>query len=194
MTIKVSTMQSQTTRTATTADLVEENCHELGQLERLLEGLSESDYQKRSGAQGQHTIGKHVRHIIDHYDAFLKSLHPASNGSLDYEDRERNTALETSPEVAVARLRELDAALRDHRNLGHETQLMMIHQAGEGHLTTPTSVGRELIFLSSHTIHHMAILGMLAEEAGLSLPVEFGVHPSTLRHWRKQQAQIGEAS
>ncbi len=34
----------------------------------------------------------------------------------------------------------------------------------------------------------MAIIGLLAEQLGLALPDSFGVHPSTLRHWRREAA------
>ncbi len=187
-------MREQTDRTATVKDLIEENCHELGQLVQLLQSLTPAQYQQRSGVHGQHTIGKHVRHIIDHYDSFLQSLSSRSDNRLDYEHRERDPALESDPLTAAMRLRKLSTELGAHSELSHTVALGMVHQEGDAHLTTPTSVGRELAFLSSHTIHHMAILGLLVEAAGMTLPEEFGVHPSTLRHWRRQREQIGEAS
>lgn len=47
-------------------------------------------------------------------------------------------------------------------------------------------MARELAFLTSQTIHHMAIIGLLAEQQGIPLAEDFGVHPSTLRHWQRE--------
>lgn len=186
-------MRDQSDEAVMVNGLIEENCHQLGQLEQLLQSLGPQQYQKHSGVRAQHSIGKHVRHIIDHYAAFLGSL-CISAGELDYEARERDPALESDPERARVRLRELAHELRTQNGASHADSMAMICREEEGELATPTSVGRELAFLSSHTIHHMAILGLLVEAEGLELPEAFGVHSSTLRYWRRQQEQTEAAS
>lgn len=35
-----------------------------------------------------------------------------------------------------------------------------------------------------------ALLGLLAQQLGVRLPDDFGVHPSTLRHWRRQAMEM----
>jgi len=50
------------------------------------------------------------------------------------------------------------------------------------------------VFLASHTIHHMAIIGMLAEQAGVEVGAEFGVHPSTLRYLQRQARGMAESA
>ena len=49
-----------------------------------------------------------------------------------------------------------------------------------------STVRRELQFLLSHTIHHFALIGLLLHQQGIDPGPDFGVAPSTLRHWREQ--------
>lgn len=49
-----------------------------------------------------------------------------------------------------------------------------------------TSVGRELRFLLSHTVHHCALIAILLSLRGGEVPNGFGIAPSTERH-RAQQ-------
>jgi uncharacterized damage-inducible protein DinB len=70
----------------------------------------------------------------------------------------------------------------------------MLHISDEQGQVVKTSVDRELVFLASHTIHHMAIIGMLAEQAGVEVGAEFGVHPSTLRYLQRQARGMAESA
>jgi uncharacterized damage-inducible protein DinB len=45
-----------------------------------------------------------------------------------------------------------------------------------------TSIGRELAYVLSHTIHHNAIIGAMVKTLGGALPQRFGYAPSTIRH------------
>jgi uncharacterized damage-inducible protein DinB len=49
-----------------------------------------------------------------------------------------------------------------------------------------TSVGRELAFVLSHTIHHNALIGVMAMLLGAPLPDRFGYAPSTIAHLEKR--------
>ena len=167
--------------------IVEENIQTLAQLMAFLEELDGSLYQKLSGNQGQHSIGKHVRHVIDHYLTFLGLADNAE--TLDYEHRQRDGLLETDRQTAihclVGVIQELSRIPPDETvnplTLGH-------HSEGHDQLFS-SSIGRELVFLASHTVHHMAIIGLLAEQAGKRVEDGFGVNPSTLRHWAHQDKQ-----
>jgi len=56
----------------------------------------------------------------------------------------------------------------------------------EAHRWLPSSMGRELQFLLGHTVHHSALIVMIIDGIGLSIPDGFGIAPSTLRHNQKQ--------
>lgn len=45
-----------------------------------------------------------------------------------------------------------------------------------------SSVGRELAFVLSHTIHHNAIISAMVKTLGGWLPDHFGYAPATIRH------------
>jgi hypothetical protein len=45
-----------------------------------------------------------------------------------------------------------------------------------------SSVSREMQALSSHTIHHFALIAVTLKALGVNVDCNFGVAPSTLRH------------
>jgi uncharacterized damage-inducible protein DinB len=179
--------QSDSERDETVNNIVEENAHAIGQLIELLENLPGKLYRQSFGHRKQHVIGKHVRHIIDHYSSLLSAT--ASPGAmLDYENRDRELSLETDRRAGANRLAEILRTLRSRFNANHSDTLTMLHTSDEQGQVVTTSVNRELVFLASHTVHHMAIIGMLAEQAGVEVSTEFGVHPSTMRYLQRQEA------
>lgn len=187
----------------TAPGLIEENRVALAQLRRLVDDLAPEAYRRVFGVQGRHTLGKHVRHIIDHYEALIDGLEAGAE-TLDYEQRRRDPAFEAWPQEAARRLAALEAWLSSLEGQASPERLTLRYcqDAGasdrgappdpdgvarnEACLALPSSLARELAFLASHTVHHMAIIGLLAEQVGIALPASFGVHPSTLRHWRRE--------
>ncbi len=168
--------------------LVEENRWSLQQLEAFLAVLSPAQYRYAFDAEGKQTLGRHLRHILDHYQALLEG---GGAGRIDYETRDRDPGLEREPARALQRLSEIRDGLE--RLTEHSsTPLQLTYPVEEGgvSLSLTTSLARELAFLTSHTVHHMALLGLLAQQLGVALPDAFGVHPSTLRHWRRQRDEV----
>jgi hypothetical protein len=53
-------------------------------------------------------------------------------------------------------------------------------------VTALTSPDRELAFVISHTVHHNAIIGILAKLLGAEVSAEFGYAPSTIAHQRSR--------
>lgn len=174
-------------------DIVEENAHAIGQLVDLLETLPAHLYRQCFGLRKQHVIGKHVRHIIDHYSALL--LATASPGALlDYESRNRDLLLETDRRAGRDCLSDVLQELRDRFHNTYPNELAMLYTGDGQRQVVTTSVDRELVFLASHTVHHMAIIGMLAEQAGVDVSADFGVHPSTLRHLQRQAVGLARSA
>jgi uncharacterized damage-inducible protein DinB len=48
-----------------------------------------------------------------------------------------------------------------------------------------TTVGRELAFVLSHTVHHNALIAVMARTLGVPVPDLFGYAPSTIAHLEK---------
>ncbi|MGM0984353.1 MAG: DinB family protein [Pseudomonadota bacterium] len=174
-----------------TARLVEENLLTLAQLRSMVADLTPEGYRQAFGEHGRHTLGKHVRHIIDHYDALLDGLDREAE-VIDYEQRRRDEVLEQWPQQAASHLAGIEVRLLSLGNGPSLNALSLGYPMDDDTLTLASSLNRELTFLTSHSIHHMAIIALLAEQSGIHLPETFGVHPSTLRHW--QQASAEQAS
>lgn len=176
------------------SELIEENIQVLSQLAQLVSTLSPDQYQQSFGLQGQHTMGKHVRHIIDHYQAFLLGLKETSPLRVNYEHRQREESLEREPQTVCCRLLTVCRSLEQLGDDHHQGPVRLDYPTVTRVIEMNSSVGRELVFLSSHTIHHMAIIGLLAEQLGIQPARDFGVHPSTLRHWQREEVRLAETA
>ncbi|MEM9556827.1 MAG: DinB family protein [Acidobacteriota bacterium] len=132
--------------------------------------------------RGQGAAGAHLRHVIDYYRCFLRGL---DDGRLDYDARSRDRDVETERTAAAAaigsvveRLGALDPAV-----FGRELEVKVDAAAWNDHeLRTRSTVGRELQFLLSHTVHHYALIAMILRLQDFDPGAEFGVAPSTLEH------------
>lgn len=128
-------------------------------------------------------VGAHIRHILDHFDCLLDGL---ASGRVDYDQRQRDQRVEAQRVVAIERLEATIATLNQLRGGPVETTLLVKMDSGSH---TPTwaesSLTRELQFLTSHTIHHYALVAAILGHAGCTVSRGFGISPSTLRHERR---------
>ena len=62
---------------------------------------------------------------------------------------------------------------------------ILLDPAGEP-TRVDTTLGRELAFVISHTIHHNALIAILVKLLGHSVPATFGYAPSTIAHREKR--------
>ncbi|WP_434986561.1 hypothetical protein [Vreelandella zhaodongensis] len=177
-----------------TALLIDENVQALAQLATLLQRSPEKAYQRLMGSQQTQSLGRHVRHILEHYGTLLDACTPGDHRmAFDYEQRQREAVLENDPIQALQRVKILQTGLQALSSTPYNTPLTLSYPIEEGHasqantLILPTNLGRELAFLTSHSIHHMALLGLLCEQLEITLPSDFGIHPSTLRFWKNQR-------
>lgn len=167
--------------------LIEANAAFLLQAKRLLSALSDDEYARRDPETGRGRIGAHLRHVLDHYDSLLAG---AQSGVVDYDARRRDEALETSRTRAAARIDEVLAALRrlDRAACASPLAVHMDCAAGGARVPHGSTLGRELQFLASHTVHHYAVIGLVMASRGLVVDRDFGVAPSTLEHEAEQAA------
>lgn len=153
----------------------------LDQLDELLGDLTDEQYVAKPGGLVTSGIGGHVRHNLDHIEALLRA---AETGELDYDRRERGTGIERDRAAARAAIRKLAHQLHDFAWADAPAFLAMeaIVAPDAPAVTMDTSIDRELSFVLSHTIHHNALIALLAKLQGASLPPDFGYAPSTLAH------------
>ena len=126
-------------------------------------------------------VGPHLRHCIDHFTCFFRGI---DTGTIDYDARDREPALETNPAVfraavdtVIKRLRKLDGHTASSR-----VRVCQIPATGRDAVVVESTLDRELLFLSGHTIHHLAIIGELAQSLGVAIPRRLGVAYSTAAH------------
>ena len=160
--------------------LIDANLHYLLQAERLLALLSEEAFGHPSASFYGSTIGGHLRHCLDHYDSFLNGL---ANGKVDYDERMRLPNLETKTARALAKTAEIRARLSETTQNPPPIGLLVKMDCGlETTDWQPSTLGRELQFLVSHTVHHFAMIGGICRELKIEPEAHFGVAPSTIRH------------
>jgi hypothetical protein len=100
------------------------------------------------------------------------------SGRVDYDARQRDELLEKSRSAASDRIRLL---IRRLRSAGHLLEDRPISVRNEADCWLSSSIGRELQTLSSHTIHHFALISAVLTLHGIDVDPDFGMSPSTLR-------------
>ena len=158
----------------------------------LVERLDDQLYTGISEEAPRGGVGGHLRHCLDFYQSFLSGL---PHRRVNYNARERDPLVERDRAHASAKLQ---AVIIELEALPAEAADITLLVAPEGSVADTSeesswcrsTVGRELQFLLSHTIHHYALVALLLRLRGFDASEEFGVNPSTLRHWRRE----GEAA
>ena len=126
------------------------------------------------------TIGKHVRHCLDHFRALLT----ADGEPVDYDHRDREVPVETdrvAAAVEVAALRAMIGGLSEER-LDSAISIRVMLSGDGTEATLESTMARELFFATHHAIHHHAMIKSIAGEFGCDCGPGFGKAPSTLNH------------
>jgi hypothetical protein len=147
----------------------------------LLFDLDDRNYSQVPGAQFGASIGQHYRHVIEHFQSLTRGL---QSGKINYDARDRNARLQS--EVTYGSIATCDI-LRTLKHYSEKTlarECAVINSVGYGSAASMfhSNVGRELAYCAGHAIHHYAIIRLICHQIGVSVPTEFGVAPSTLRH------------
>lgn len=165
--------------TAKLAALCRDNLDQLDRIDGLLARLEPGDYTHQQVSADP--IGRHVRHVLEHYESLLQG----TDGRIDYEARARNPQVETDPRVASERI----AGIRERLEMLPETDVpasvrVRYTCAAEDRVVAEieSTLERECHFVLSHTVHHMALIALLAQAHGHGVSEGFGVAGSTLRY------------
>lgn len=165
--------------------------HILGQCADLVARTNAEMFSGPSRVLPGGTIGKHLRHIMDHFAAAAEA---ASTGiSIDYDHRERNVPMERDPRVAMDAIAAVRARLRDAAGKPMNTPVtvrVMLSGSGE-EADLRSSAAREIFFAMHHAVHHQAMMRAIAAEFGVDMDVDFGKAPSTLNYERVGE-RVGE--
>lgn len=162
---------------------IEQNAALLDQGLALLTRLDDAVY------AGGHRAGAHLRHVLEFYECFLNGL---DSSHIDYSSRKRDETIEKSRAAAMGRLRSLMARLRTNPALIGDgvvwVKLDDYETAAPESTWMVSSLSRELHYLTTHTIHHYALIASALKPCGVEMDRDFGVAPSTLRYRASRQA------
>jgi hypothetical protein len=154
----------------------------LNQGEILLEQIDNDAYVRKLPAAFDASIGGHYRHCLDHFRSLLDA---AAAGDLNYDHRERGTLIENDRFAALNATRELRRGYKRLSECCLNRELQVTCQtsyAKSDSQVSPSTVGREVMYVVAHAVHHYALIGIMGGLMGLKMPAGFGVAPSTLKH------------
>jgi uncharacterized damage-inducible protein DinB len=159
--------------------ILEQNLHFLRQGLALLDALDAETY--AAGDGGRASIGAHLRHCTDFYNCFLRGL---ESGRVDYDARCRDAAVETDRQTAARTLAGIAErlAVLGAADFGRVLEVKADAADDAPFAWSRSSLARELQFLTSHTVHHFALIALLMRQRGLDPGDELGVAPSTLAY------------
>lgn len=167
--------------------LAQQNLHFLDQGLELLDALDDHTY-CACDEHGHSCVGAHLRHILDCYSCFSRGL---TDNRINYDARERDLTVQSDWRAAQAAIRVIRAELAklDENDRRRPVQVKVDAAAWtDSDPWTQSTVGRELQFLLSHTVHHYALIAMTLRGLGFEPPAGFGIAPSTLEHLKRSQA------
>jgi hypothetical protein len=169
------------------AELARLNAGWLRQAENLLEEIREEEF----GAEALGLrVASQMRHVIEFYECFLDGL---ESSHVDYGARRRDVSVEACRGAASARLRMLAGRLETVAASEADRVLFVrLEDADFGCGADDyavSSVVRELSVLSSHAVHHFALMAAALRAQGFEPDSEFGVAPSTLRYRKGQRRE-----
>lgn len=159
--------------------LAEDLAATLDQGIEVIAALSDAVY-RHDGPRS--SIGAHFRHNLEFVLGFLNGI---GMGSVDYAARERDERIAMDREHAIAAMQKAGDGIR-RLGAGDLRTVISVRSETDSSFACVSSVGRELEFLVSHTIHHYALIGFKLEVLGITVPANFGVAPSTIRFWSQQ--------
>jgi hypothetical protein len=174
--------------------LIEANVRSLRQAAELLERIDDRAYATVSTQLAPHRVGGHIRHIVEFYECFLEGVERCY---VNYDARRRDESVERSRSVAISRIDALIQRLETGDVLrGDGTVRVRMEdapaQCEDCYLVS--SIGRELLVLNSHTVHHFALIAMTLKGFGIAVDRDFGVAAATLRYAAQRSATSSEAA
>lgn len=154
----------------------------LAQCESLILHVGDKAYTSESSIIRGGTLGKHLRHTLDHFEAALSAAGDR-NETISYDDRRRDAPVGTSRGAAIAALARLRDQLVTTADEGMDKPVLVrvMLDADGREAVLASTLGRELAFATHHAIHHHAMMRAIAAEFGVATEACFGMAPSTVR-------------
>ncbi len=148
------------------------------QINHVLEQLEPHEYRRQLPEFEGSSLGQHFRHILEFFQCLENGVH---SGTVDYAARERNLLYEDNPNLTSAAFETFADALPTLRIF--DPVEVRAEFGGQERPSYPSTVGRELLFVYDHAIHHLAIIkiGLLCQFPHVRADRDLGVSPSTIK-------------
>jgi len=169
-------------------ELITAALESLRQGEILLETISDEHYRCKLPVAFDASIGGHYRHCLDHFRILLDAV---NSPEVNYDHRERGTLVEHDRFAALNATRELVEGYDQLAARVVSQPINVVCQTSyltQGSQSSPSSIGREIMYSVAHAVHHYALIRVMGGVMGLKMPPGFGVAPSTLKHQRETAA------
>ncbi len=154
---------------------------------RVLENLTPKQFTLVSHPCFSASVGKHFRHILDHYLSLLRGI---SESVITYDNRIREQQLEQNLDCSLDAVRQIISQLTEIKTASVTAGPLKVILTTSPDNDSPdaviSSIERELIFLQSHTTHHYAIIASILKLLDVPVEKDFGVAPSTLIYERSR--------
>lgn len=154
------------------------------QINHVIGQLTPEDYRFALPEFEGNSLGQHFRHILEFFQCLEQGV---TSGTVDYAARHRNPVYEQRPEISAAAFEAFSHAL-PRFDLAQPVQV----RAEFGSDLRPcyeSTVGRELLFVYDHAIHHLAIIkiGLICRFPQVQADKDLGVSPSTVKARAKME-------
>jgi len=133
----------------------------------LCEQLKDDDLNLK--IKSSSSIGQHMRHVVEFYQCFFKDL---KTSEICYDKRARLVELECSLLALVVEFRKIVSQYKGLSIVDRKLNLLSMAHPGASLRRAQTTLNRELLYLSDHTIHHIAQIKLIALANGLILELD----------------------
>lgn len=153
----------------------------LGRAGALARSLEPEVLAWRPEGLGFGSLGAQFRHVVAFYACFLRGL---GGRRVDYDDRVRELAWEHDPLAVAKEVERIAEAMGAVEAFDEDEELEVLMDEPGAATTgwTRSSLGRELRFLASHAVHHLALVELMLQAQGCDaqrVAPGIGIAPST---------------
>jgi hypothetical protein len=155
------------------------------ELEKGITAIRQTDEvtYRRTG-NGSGSVGDQFRHILDFITCLLRGV---EQGRIDYSNRPRDTRIATDREYAALQASTIQREL-EAMEPGALASSLSVRSEINTDVWLPACFAREVEFVHSHTVHHLALIAEKLAGYGVRVDGALGVSPSTAEYRRRAAA------
>ncbi|MFT5083286.1 MAG: hypothetical protein ACI9Y1_001327 [Lentisphaeria bacterium] len=180
--------------------VIKGNIEAIDQGLRLVSALSDAQYQYIATPYVKSSVGQHFRHVVDMFFALINAK---VLDCVDYDVRRRGASVESERLVAIAELERIrvwmlgcldPAVLRSLAKIDSIAVQTEVTLEDTHSVVLSSNLVRELVFTSSHAVHHYALISVIAKFQGVELEENLGIAPATATFLRDEAHSLDAPS